>query len=102
MSSAFYPQGMNSWNNRTPQGGYKTWKGKGVFSNPVGVTATHIRPLTNNDPGNSFPTGFGLPRPIKHFRKGKVIPVYVPLTDSTNKLVAAEQLQIEYNINRAV
>lgn len=102
MSSAFYPQGMNSWNNRTPQGGYKTWKGKGVFSNPVGVTATHIRPLTNNDPGNVFPTGFGLPRPIKHFRKGTVIPVYVPLTNSTDKLVAAEQSQIEYNINRAV
>lgn len=102
MSSAFYPQGMNSWNNRTPQGGYKTWKGKGVFSNPVGVTATHIRPLTNNDPGNVFPTGFGLPRPIKHFRKGTVIPVYVPLTDSTNKVIAAEQSQIEYNINRAV
>ena len=102
MSSAFYPQGMNSSNNRTPQGGYKTWKGKGVFSNPVGVTATHIRPLTNNDPGNVFPTGFGLPRPIKHFRKGRVIPVYVPLTDSTDKVVAAEQAQIEYNINRAV
>jgi hypothetical protein len=102
MSSAFYPQGMNSWNNRTPQGGYKTWKGKGVFSNPVGVTATHIRPLTNNDPGNVFPTGFGLPRPIKHFRKGTVIPVYVPLTDSKDKAVAAEQSLIDYNINRAV
>ena len=63
MSSAFYPQGMNTWNNRLPQGGYKSWKGKGVFSNPVGVTATHIRPLTNNDPGNVFPTGFGLARP---------------------------------------
>ena len=102
MSSAFYPQGMNSWNNRTAQGGYKTWKGRGVFSNPVGVTATHIRPLTNNDPGNVFPTGFGLPRPIKHFRKGRVIPVYVPLTDPSNKLETAEQLQIQYNLNRAV
>ena len=103
MSSAFYPQGMNSWNNRSHQGGYKTWKGRGVFSNPVGVTATHIRPLTNNDPGNIFPTGFGLPRPIKHYRKGTVIPVYVPpLTNPDNKLVTAEQLLIDYNINRAV
>ena len=102
MSSAFYPQGMNSWNNRTPQGGYKTWKGKGVFSNPVGNTATHIRPLTNNDPGNMFPTGFGLPRPIKHFRKGRVIPVYVPITDPSNESETAEQLQIQYNLNRAV
>jgi hypothetical protein len=103
MSSAFYPQGMNSWNNRSNQGGYKSWKGKGVFSNPVGVTATHIRPLTNNDPGNVFPTGFGLPRPIKHYRKGTVIPVYVPpFTNSDTKLQTAEQLQIDYNVNRAV
>ena len=102
MSSAFYPQGMNSWNNRTPQGGYKTWKGRGVFSNPVGNTATHIRPLTNNDPGNMFPTGFGLPRPIKHFRKGRVIPIYVPITNPSNESETAEQLQIQYNLNRAV
>ena len=78
MSSAFYPQGMNTSNNRLPQGGYKSWKGKGVYSNPVGVTSTHIRPLTNNDPGNNFPTGFGLPRPMKHYRKGTVIRVPIP------------------------
>jgi hypothetical protein len=101
MSSAFYPQGMNSWNNRLPQGGYKSWKGKGVFSNPVGVTATHIRPLTNNDPGNVFPTGFGLARPIKHYRKGTVIPVHY-ITNPTNEIERVEQLQIDYNVNRAV
>ena len=101
MSSAFYPQGMNTWNNRLPQGGYKSWKGKGIFSNPVGVTATHIRPLTNNDPGNIFPTGFGLARPIKHYRKGTVIPVHY-LTNPSNVLENAEQLQIDYNVNRAV
>ena len=70
MSSAFYPLGMNSYNNRLPQGGYKSWKGTGVFSNPVGVTAGNIRPLTNNDPTNSAPQKFGLPRPIQHYRKG--------------------------------
>lgn len=70
MSSAFYPLGMNSWNNRLPQGGYKTWKGSGPYQNPIGVTSTNIRPLTNNDYGNVFQTGFGLPRPIKHYRKG--------------------------------
>lgn len=43
-------------------------------SNPKqGIAPTNIRPLTNNDPGNIFPTGFGLPRPIKHYRKGRVI-----------------------------
>jgi len=98
MSSAFYPQGMKSWNNTSHQGGYKTWKGKGVFSNPVGITATHVRPLTNNDMGNIFPTGFGLPRPIKHFRKGTVIPVH---TDISN-LNATQKKQIDYNVNRAV
>uniref|UniRef100_A0A6C0I6I1 Uncharacterized protein n=1 Tax=viral metagenome TaxID=1070528 RepID=A0A6C0I6I1_9ZZZZ len=101
MSSAFYPQGMNTWNNRLPQGGYKSWKGKDIFSNPVGVTATHIRPLTNNDPGNVFPTGFGLPRPMKHYRKGTVIPVHY-LTNPVNQIEKAEQLQIDYNVNRAV
>ena len=98
MSSAFYPQGMKSWNNTSHQGGYKTWKGKGVFSNPVGITATHVRPLTNNDMGNIFPTGFGLPRPIKHFRKGTVIPAHADIST----LTAAEKIQIDYNVNRAV
>lgn len=104
MSSAFYPQGMNTWNNRLPQGGYKSWKGKGIFSNPVGVTATHIRPLTNNDPGNVFPTGFGLARPLKHYRKGRVIPVNVPVLveDPNNPGQYIEQSLIDYNINRAV
>jgi len=104
MSSAFYPQGMNSWNNRLPQGGYKTWKGKGIYSNPVGVTATHIRPLTNNDPGNIFPTGFGLPRPLKHYRKGRVIPYPIPVLveDPNNLGKYVEQSLIDYNINRAV
>ena len=102
MSSAFYPQGMNSWNNRLPQGGYKTWKGQGPFSNPVINTSTHIRPLTNNDPGNVFPTGFGLPRPIKHYRKGTVIPVNVLIEDPSNPGEYIEQSLIDYNINRAV
>jgi hypothetical protein len=102
MASAFYPQGMNSSNNRLPQGGYKTWKGQGPFSNPVINTATHIRPLTNNDPGNVFPTGFGLPRPIKHYRKGTVIPVNVLIEDPSNPGQYIEQSLIKYNINRAV
>ena len=70
MSSAFYPLGMNSYNNRLPQGGYKTWKGTGLFSNPVGITAGNIRPFTNNDHTNTASQKFGLPRPIKHYRKG--------------------------------
>ena len=75
MSSSFYPLGMNSYNNRLPQGGYKSWKGTGVFSNPVGITAGNIRPLTNNDPTNNAPQKFGLPRPIQHYRKGTFVPL---------------------------
>ena len=73
MSSAFYPLGMNSYNNRSNQGGYKSWKGTGIFSNPVGITAGNIRPLTNKDPTNSAPQKFGLPRPLQHYRKGIVV-----------------------------
>jgi len=103
MSTAFYPLGMKSYNNHVHQGGYKTWKGDGVFSNPVGVTSGHIRPLTNKDPGNVFQTGFGLPRPIKHYRKGKVIPVPSIITEDTNnpgKYI--ETSLINYNLNRNV
>jgi hypothetical protein len=104
MSSAFYPLGMKSYNNHLPQGGYKTWKGSGVNSNPVGVTASHIRPLTNNDSGNVFPTGFGLPRPIKHYRKGRVIPVepIMLVSDPNNPDKYMEQSLINYNLNRMV
>lgn len=110
MSTAFYPTNMR----QQPAGGYNSkstiqeipyipWKGTGLFSNPVGVTATHIRPLTNNDPGNVFPTGFGLARPIKHYRKGTVIPI--PFQASPPDLNTAEKVEkqlIEYNVNRAV
>jgi hypothetical protein len=99
MSTAFYPTNMR----RQSTGGYSnkstldnipyvSWKGRGIFSNPVAVTSAHIRPLTNNDYGNVFPTGFGLPRPIKHYRKGTVIPVY---SAETNE-------QTMYNLNRSV
>lgn len=70
MSSAFYPQGMNSYNNRLPNGGYKSWKGSGDFENPVAITSGNIRPFTNKDYTNDSFAGFGLPRPIKHYRRG--------------------------------
>jgi len=119
MSSAFYPLGMKS----TPASGYNhkstiynkqyvTWKGTGINSNPVGTAIGHIRPLTNNDPGNVFPTGFGLPRPIKHFRKGRVIPPHhienVPDLNTVDphngniKISLNENALINYNINRYV
>ena len=47
------------------------WKGIEPFSNQVVITSTHIRPFTNKDITNSSYIGFGLPRPIKHYRRGR-------------------------------
>jgi hypothetical protein len=96
MSSAFYPLGMKKYNNHVHQGGYKTWKGNGIFRNPVGITSTHIRPLTNQDPGNVFPTGPGLPRPIKHYRKGSL-----PLNEQVAQVAQTYPL-VAYNLDRHV
>jgi hypothetical protein len=108
MSTAFYPTNMRSM----PSGGvnhgstlqnipYRSWKGTGGFSNPVGITASHIRPLTNKDPGNIFHTGFGLPRPIKHFRKGTVIHTLLNNYTLDNQTIEEKNL-IDYNVNRLV
>ncbi len=104
MSTAFYPTNMrrqsaSGYSNKSSLENipYVSWKGQGMFSNPIGVTSTHIRPLTNKDPGNVFPTGFGLPRPLKQYRKGTVIPVHYLY--STNN---AENDLIDYNVNRTV
>ena len=89
MSSAFYPQGMNT---QTKEGGYKTWKGSPPFNNPFATTATLIRPFTNNDVTNDTKTGFGLPRPIKHYRKGTVTtPNTVPLANENDRTVRSSR-----------
>jgi len=90
---------------------YIPWKGTGPNSFPVGTAPGHIRPLTNNDPGNNFPTGFGLPRPIKHYRKGRVIPPQ-PVEGVPNLIINSpannvtlnidENGLINYNMNRFV
>ena len=131
MSTAFYPQGMRQ---SMPASGYNhkstylnkqylSWKGRGPFSNPVGAAPGHIRPLTNNDTGNVFLSGsfpsrtysnkrVFIPRPIKHFRKGRVIPS-TPITGVPNLTGASpynqsinvnidENALINYNMNRFV
>jgi hypothetical protein len=77
---------------------YIPWKGTGINSFPVGTAPGHIRPLTNNDPGNNFQTGFGLARPIKHYRKGRVIPAQ-PITGVPNLVVNSPQRDITLNID---
>lgn len=111
MSTAFYPTNMrrqstSGYSNKSTLQNipYVSWKGDGIFNNPVGVTPTHIRPLTNLDPGNIFPTGFGLPRPIKHYRKGTAVPINfkVITVGPKNNAEYIETNLIEYNVNRAV
>lgn len=81
---------------------YVTWKGNGIYSNPVAITSSHIRPLTNNDSGNIFPTGFGLARPMKHYRKGKTMPINVLTVDPNNSSSYITKSLIDYNLNRSV
>lgn len=75
MSSAYYSQGMHSYNNSAPfapfSAPYATWKGTGPYSYPAAITSGNVRPLTNRDPTNNAPQKFGLPRPLKwQYRKG--------------------------------
>jgi hypothetical protein len=119
MSTAFYPQGMRTMPsggrmNATLPGQYISWKGTGPFSNPVGSAPSHIRPLTNNDSGNVFKSGsfpsrvfdnvrIFIPRPIKHYRKGRVVPsTPITVVNPNNSAEYIEQELINYNMNRFV
>ena len=99
MSTAIYPIGMRAM----PSSGYNhksthyntqyiSWKGSGPDSPPPGLASGHIRPFTNRDPGNIFPTGFGLPRPMKHYRKGRMV-----LSENIDV-----NPEVDYNIRRFV
>ena len=123
MSTAVYPLGMNNmpssgYNHRSTHDcqQYLSWKGSGSLSNPVGIAPSHIRPLTNNDSGNVFQSGsfpsrtypntrVFIPRPIKHFRKGRVVPnvpISVTTQDPNNPNQYYEVDLINYNMNRIV
>jgi hypothetical protein len=79
MATAFFPQGMESYNNTQSApftAPYKTWKGDGIYSNPVGITPGNIRPLTNKDYTNIAVYKQGAARPQKwQFRRGTVTQV---------------------------
>ena len=100
MSTAFFPTNMRKqssggYNNKSTLENikYVSWKGEGIFSNPIGITSANIRPLTNKDPANNFPTGFGLPRPLKLYRKGK-------LTTEPNRIVKSSVGSISHLIDK--
>ena len=99
MSSTSYPLGTKSYNNHLPQGGFMSWKGSGILSNPIALTAGNIRPFVNKDYTNNFKTGFGLPRPIKHFRRGKAFNYLVQTPDFS---VPYSPSTIDTVINRGV
>jgi hypothetical protein len=102
MSTAFYPQGMSTYNNVGQYQGavpYLSWKATGKESYPIGVTAGHIRPLTNKDLGNNFPAAFGKARPIKHYRKGTTIPIPIILLNPENP---NNIIQVTRNYSREV
>ena len=94
--SAFYPQGMESYNNSLTApltADYRTWKGSGLNSNPVAITAGNIRPLTNNDLTNVVRYKHGSSRPLKwQYRKGTT--THVPYT-----IVNTENLNLSITIN---
>jgi hypothetical protein len=75
MATSFYPLGMVSYSNRSNSEGYVSWKGNGEYANPTSITAGNIRPLTNNDTTNDAIYSHGIPRPIKHYRKGMITDV---------------------------
>lgn len=113
LGTSFYPVGMGRPGNLRNQGGYKSWKGRNVNSNPTGIAHGHIRPLTNSDPGNVFYSPFGKARPLKNYRKGRVIPnIGIIVLDKSKEgetiyknktyLAEAELALIQYNLNRSV
>ena len=88
MATAYFPQGMESYNNSLNApftANYKTWKGTGLYSNPVGITSGNIRPLTNKDYTNIEQYKFGATRPLKwQFRKGTITKVPTIIVNPNN------------------
>lgn len=113
MSTAYFPQGFESYNNTTSQpltSSYVTWKGTGPYSYPVAMTAGNIRPFTNKDPRNNayyvgtntslrriYPNLRSGARPLKwQYRKGTSTqgpsqgnPTAVTRTERTSDLIGA-------------
>lgn len=62
---------------------YQSWKASGFFGNFIGKTPANIRPFTNKDYTNTATTGFGLPRPLKHYRLGRSVRIVNSATGQT-------------------
>jgi len=85
MSNAIFPQGMNTNNNHLFTGGYESWKGTGIYSNPTAITAGNIRPTYNKDYSNATIYKHGLARPLKQYRKGIAVTGNIQNQIKTNR-----------------
>lgn len=100
MSSNLRPTNLfGSYNNRLPQGKTNPTKGTGINSYQTGNTVKDVRGFWNKDYTNDMPAPFGKPRPLKHFRKGRVIPHYIEITNPSNR---NEFINVDYNEMRNV
>jgi hypothetical protein len=100
MSSNFRPTNMfGSYNNRLPQGKINPTKGVGINSYQTGNTSKNTRGFWNKDYTNDSPAPFGKARPIKHFRKGIIIPQYIEIPNPNN---TSQTVTIDYNEMRNV
>jgi len=100
MSSNFRPTNMfGSYNNRLPQGKINPTKGVGINSYQTGNTSKNTRGFWNKDYTNDTPAPFGKARPIKHFRKGIIIPQYIEIPNPNN---TNETITVDYNEMRNV
>jgi hypothetical protein len=86
MATAFYPLGMI--HGATSNRAYVSWKGSGEYTNPTSITSGNIKPLTNNDPTNDVAYRHGLPRPIKHYRRGTITD---PSRRTSSRIVSISQ-----------
>ena len=106
MSSATYPLGMKTNNNHVVTGGYKTWKGTGINSNPVATTAGNIPPQTNKDYHNTTVYKHGLPRPMKwSYRKGSSIQVpkiILNPEDSTKFIEIPNSREVHHSVSSSL
>jgi hypothetical protein len=89
MSSNLYNTNLfGSYNNSLPQGKINSWKGNGIYAYQTGNAAKDVRPAWNKDYTNDTQGAFGKPRPIKHFRKARVLPQPIQIqSPETNQMV---------------
>lgn len=106
MSSATYPLGMKTNNNHVITGGYKTWKGTGINSNPVATTAGNIPPQTNKDYYNATVYKHGLTRPMKWaYRKGTSVQVpriILNPNDSTKFIEIPNSREVHHSVSSSL